>query len=190
MLEHIFGSKTRTQIINLFVRNANDDFYVREIARITGQYINSIRRELGNLERFGFLKSKSQVNKKLYCADKTFFLFEEIKNLFLKSKVFLENDLTNVLKTVGDIKMLVFTGIFAGVCTKTDLLMIGDKIKTSQLRRILRNFSIASGQEIKYTVFTVKEYNYRQDIKDQFLHDIFANKNIVVIDKIGSGGGI
>lgn len=190
MLEQIFGSKTRIQIINLFVRNSNDIFYVREIARITGQYINSIRRELSNLERFGFLKSKSHINKKLYCADKKFFLFDEIKNLFLKSKVFLENDLTNALKLVGNIKLLVFTGIFAGVDTRTDLLIVGDTIQTAELRRILKNFSITNGQEIKYTVFTVKEYNYRQDIRDQFLHDIFANKNIIVVDKIGSGGGI
>jgi hypothetical protein len=184
MLEQIFGSKTRVQIINLFVRNPETGFYVREIARISGQYINSIRRELANLERFGLLKSKNKIRKKFYYIDNSFFLIEEIKNFFLKADVFLENDLTNALKEIGDVKLLVFTGSFTGVETKTDLLIVGDKIKLKQLRRILENFGLTAGQEVKYTIFDTKEYEYRQGISDHFIQNIFDQKNIVVVDKL------
>ena len=184
MLEQIFGSKTRVQIITLFIRNPDKLFFVREISRITGQYINSIRRELQNLERFGLLKSSMQQKKKYYGVEKSFFLFDEIKSLFLKSKVFLENDLTNALKKIGQIKVLVFTGSFTGAPTKVDLLLVGDKIKLNELRKVLENFSLGAGHEIRYTVFDTKEYNYRKEISDQFISEIFSNKNIILIDKM------
>ena len=184
MLEQIFGSKTRVQIFTLFIRNPDKSFYVREIARITGQYINAIRRELGNLERFGFLRAKSQFKKKYYGIDQSFFLLEEIKRLFLKSKVFLENDLTTALKQVGDVKLLVFTGQFTGAPTRVDLLIVGDKVKVPELRKILENFSTSAGQDIKYTLFDSSEYHYRQEIADHFLEETFSNKNIILLDKI------
>lgn len=184
MLEQIFGSKTRVQIITLFVRNADRNFYVREMSRITGQYINSIRRELQNLERFGLLKSMVKFKRKYYTIDKNFLLFDELKNLFLKSKVFLENELTTALRDVGQIKLLVFSGQFTGAPTPVDLLIVGDKIKTDRLRGILENYSFGSSQPIKYTVFETGDYTYRQEISDYFLDQIFSNKHIILIDKL------
>ena len=184
MLEQIFGSKAREQIITLFVRNPDKGFYVREIARITGQYINSTRRELANLTRFGLLKSKSQLRKRFYYMDQSFFLYEEIKSLFIKSKVFLENDLTNALKQIGDIKLLLFSGAFTGALTPTDLLLVGDALGTNKLRSVLENFSFTIGQEIKYTLFDVGEYRYRKEINDHFLNTIESQKHIVLIDKL------
>jgi len=184
MLEQIFASKTRVQIINLFVRNPNDDFYIREIARITGQYINSIRRELANLERFGFLKTKRKFRKKFYSANQSFFLFDELKSLFLKSKVFFENDLTQALKKVGKIKLLVFSGNFTGAKTETDLLIVGNKIKIRDLNKILEKYSKSVGKEVRYTLFTEKEYEYRQAISDKFLDNLFSKKHIILVDKV------
>ncbi|KKT48044.1 MAG: hypothetical protein UW40_C0055G0007, partial [Parcubacteria group bacterium GW2011_GWF2_44_17] len=63
MFEQIFGSKTRVQLITIFLRNPDKGFYVRELSRITGQYINSIRRELENLEHFGLLKTERKLKK-------------------------------------------------------------------------------------------------------------------------------
>jgi len=184
MLEQILGSKTRVQIITLFVRNPDKLFFVREIARTTGQYINAIRRELGNLERFGFLISKTQDKKRFYSINKNFFLLDELKHLFVKSNVFLENDLTNELKKIGDIKMLVLTGAFTDADTQTDLLVVGDNVLKNEITQILENFSLTQGHEIRYTLFTVKDFQYREDISDQFLHTLFSQKHIVLVDKI------
>ena len=185
MLEQLFGSKTRVQIITLFVRNPDKQFYVREVSRLSGQYINAIRRELLNLTTLGLLKTKTKFRKKFYFIDRSFFLYDEVKGLFLKSKVFLENDLTNALKQIGEIRFLVFTGSFTGADTKSDILIVGDQLDAHKLRDILEQFSNSIGQEIRYTVFRNSEYEYRKGISDKFLNEIFSNKNIVLIDKFG-----
>ena len=183
MLEQIFGSKARVQIITLFIRNKDKQFYVREISRITGHYINSIRRELDNLTRFGLLKSVESDRKKYYGIDTTFFLFNEVKNLFLKSRVFLENDLTSRIKKAGDIHLLVFTGGFTDAKTKTDLLVVGESVNSGVLELLLQEFGNATGHEIKYTLFEPQEFEYRQSISDSFIHEIFEKKHIILIDK-------
>ena len=186
MFEQIFGSKTRVQLITIFLRNPDKGFYVRELSRITGQYINSIRRELENLEHFGLLKTERKLKKKFYLTNDTFFLLPELQNLFLKGRVFLENDLTTALKDVGDIQLLVFTGNFTGVDTQTDLLIAGKDIETHRLRQILENFSLTVAHEIRYTVLSASDYEYRREIADKFLQEIFRNKNIVLVDKFGT----
>ncbi len=184
MIEQIFGSKTRVQLITLFIRNPDKGFYVREISRITGQYINAIRRELDNLERFGMLKIETKDKKKFFCLDSSFFLLDEITDLFLKGKVFLENDLSNALKSCGPIVLLVFTGRLTGVNTGTDLLIVGDKINVEKLKDILENFSLTVGHEIRYTLFETPEFNYREEIGDSFVTSILSDKKIVFIDKL------
>jgi hypothetical protein len=184
MIEQIFGSKTRVQLITLFIRNPDKGFFVREISRITGQYINSIRRELDNLERFGMLKTETKDKKKFFCLDSSFFLLDELAALFFKGKVFLENDLSNALKSCGPIVLLVFTGRLTGVNTGTDLLIVGDKIDVQKMKSILENFSLTIGHEIRYTLFAIAEFRYREEIGDSFLTSIFKDKKIVFIDKL------
>ncbi|MBI4359917.1 MAG: hypothetical protein HY564_02395 [Candidatus Jacksonbacteria bacterium] len=185
MFEQIFGSKTRVQLITIFLRNPDKGFYIRELSRITGQYLNSIRRELDNLEKFGLLKTETKYKKKFYLTDDTFFLLSEMKDLFLKGRVFLENDLTTALKEIGDIRLLIFTGNFTGVDTQTDVLLVGEDINTVRLREILENFSLTVAHEIRYTVLGIREYEYRREIADKFIQEIFRNKNIVLVDKFG-----
>lgn len=184
MLEQLFGSKTRVQLLTLFIRNPQKQFYIREIVRITGQYINSVRRELSNLELLGILKTKTSYKKKYYYLNSSFVLYEETKNLFQKSKAFLENDLTNALKELGDVKLLIFTGNFVNTGAPTDLLIVGDHISVVKLRKILENFSISVGADLRYTLFDIQEYLYRKSISDKFVEEIVSNKNIVLIDKL------
>ena len=132
----------------------------------------------------GILKAKASYKKKYYYLNSSFLLYEEMKSLFLKSKAFLENDLTNALKELGDVKLLIFTGNFVNSPAPTDLLIVGDRVPVEKLRKILENFSISAGGEVRYTLFDIQEYVYRQSIGDRFLDEIVSNKNIVLIDKL------
>mgnify|MGYP000725308155 CR=1 FL=1 len=66
MLEHIFSSKTRVKLLNYFLRNPDQQYFVRELTRLTGEHINSIRRELGNLMAFGLISETKKDQKKYY----------------------------------------------------------------------------------------------------------------------------
>lgn len=49
MLEQLFGSKTRTKLLKLFLLNDDRPYFIRELTRIIDTQINSVRRELQNL---------------------------------------------------------------------------------------------------------------------------------------------
>ena len=57
MLGKLFGSKSRVKILKLFLSNPKEKFYIRQIARNLKLQLNSVRRELDNLEKFGLLTS-------------------------------------------------------------------------------------------------------------------------------------
>lgn len=50
MLEQLFGSKTRTKLLKLFLLNPQEAFFIRELTRKIDTQINSVRRELQNLQ--------------------------------------------------------------------------------------------------------------------------------------------
>nr|QNO52415.1 hypothetical protein IAKEDICC_00037 [Methanosarcinales archaeon ANME-1 ERB6] len=66
MLQKLFTSKTRVKLLTLFMMNPKREMYVREIARNTEENLNTIRRELANLEGIGLLKSERRGNLKYY----------------------------------------------------------------------------------------------------------------------------
>lgn len=59
----LFGSKTRVKLLNLFFNKPDEKFYVREISRIIDEQVNSVRRELTNLEGVGVVKSSTEDRK-------------------------------------------------------------------------------------------------------------------------------
>ena len=63
MLEHIFGSKTRVNLLSTFYNNPDKQFFVRELTRIVKGQINSIRRELTNLKKIGLIEIVGEKGK-------------------------------------------------------------------------------------------------------------------------------
>ena len=55
MIDALFGSKTRVKLLYLFLNNPGQAFYVREITRLIGEQINSVRRELANMLEVGIV---------------------------------------------------------------------------------------------------------------------------------------
>ncbi|MEK7619218.1 MAG: hypothetical protein AAB416_03205 [Patescibacteria group bacterium] len=56
MLEQLFGSKTRTKLMKLFLLNPEQIYFIRELTRVIDTQINSVRRELDNLEHCGLIR--------------------------------------------------------------------------------------------------------------------------------------
>ena len=183
MLEHIFSSKTRVKLLNYFLRNPEQAYYVRELAGLTGEHIHSIRRELANLVKFGLLSEEAKDQKMYYKAKENFILFDELRALFTKADTVIESDVAEELKSLGDLDVIILTGVFTGAHTKSDLLMAGSILDRKRLEPLLARFSQKFGQPIRYSFFPIDEYRYRLSITDRFLYDIMISKKIVVKDE-------
>ena len=192
MLEAIFGSRTRTKLLKLFLLN-NQEFFVREISRAIDENLNSVRRELDNLEKLGLIsiietfrqaQGKKQINK-YYQVNQNFVLYEDLRKLFLKSKLLIERTLAQKLNELGNVKLLILSGFFVDDNdAKTDLLIVG-QINKIKLKNLISKISSQVDNEIRYTSMNVKEFNFRNGMTDKFLFEVLEGKKIVIVDKTG-----
>lgn len=184
MLDHIFGSRTRVKLLRIFLTNPSTNYYVRELTRKIKERINSVRRELDNLEKIELITHHEDGQKKYYRVNTSFILYAELKALILKSQLIVERNLSHSLKQIGQISYLVLTGIFTGVLeAQTDILIVG-KVNRTKLNRLVRQWHKDLDQRIRFTVMSKKEFEYRNDLTDKFLYTILENRKIVVTDKI------
>ncbi|PLX24819.1 hypothetical protein C0580_04095 [Candidatus Parcubacteria bacterium] len=183
MLEQIFSSIARTKVIKFFCVNAQDKFFVRELARRLGVQLNSIRRELKNLEDFGFLKSEEQGGKKYYYTNQSFSLYPEIKAMVFKALAIEEMNIANKMSKIPGLKLLIFTGVLTDSPASTDVLIVG-KVNKGKFDKYLGKIAEGLPEDLRYTFLPLSDYLYRLDITDKFIYDIWANEKIIVIDKI------
>jgi hypothetical protein len=69
MLEKLFGSKTRVKILKLFFLRPEGRFYMRQMARNLKLQINSVRRELENLEGMNILVAENERSRNVKNID-------------------------------------------------------------------------------------------------------------------------
>lgn len=192
MLDKLFGSKTRVKILKLFLLHPIDKFYIRQLSRDLKLQLNSVHRELENLEKFGILTSNIAINKesggqekKYYKANSDFVLFEEIRALIVKAQILYEKDFVLKLKAIGKVKLLILTGTFVNNPNSlVDLLIVGRFNKTKFIK-LIKELENDLGREINYTLLDSAEFKYRRDITDIFLYGILEDRKMVIIDEIG-----
>jgi len=196
MLEQFFGSKTRFKLLHFFFNHSEGSFYVRELVRKTGMQLNSIRRELENLVKFGIIfedkaykgsrqemygkNSNLPIRRKYFKINLNFVLYKELETLIIKSKLLLEHNLIEKITNLGKIKLLILTGIFTGVKNSSvDILIIGS-IDNNDFKNLISKFNKYVNRDINYSILSKEEYKYRWDIKDKFLFDIIEQDKIEI----------
>lgn len=188
MLSQLFGSEARVKILNMFLTKPDGQYYLRQLARDLDLQVNSVRRELLNLEQLGLIipvisETKSK-EKKYYAVSRDFLLFNEIKSLFIKAQLLTTKDFVENVQKICTPKLFVLTGFFTGNSdSKTDLLIVG-KVSKDKLVKLIKELEESINREINYTIMDEKEFIYRQEIFDVFLHRLMEGKKIVITDNL------
>lgn len=194
MLEHFFGSRTRVKLLNLFFREPEKAFYVRELARMVEVQLNAVRRELANLEKMGVvgpvtLASGGEVRgterSKFYQLKQDFVLLDELQTFLNKSQLLEQKVYLDRIKNQGGmISLLILSGLFVhNDKSPTDMLLVGN-IKTDMIDEVLAEFEKSLDRSIRYTVMDDKEFMDRKDLGDVFLYSILDNRHIKVVDNL------
>jgi DNA-binding transcriptional regulator YhcF (GntR family) len=193
MLAQIFGSKARVKILKTFLSKPEQKYYTRQLARDLELQVNSVRRELENLQSIGLIRQEegeehdnpvknSKNEKKYFIAERNFLLFGELKSLFAKANLLSCQDFLKNIEQIGDIKQLWLSGLFSGDSkSPTDVLIVG-KIKKDAFLKRLQALESDLNKEINYTLMNESEYTYRLDINDIFLHNIQNSRHLKIID--------
>ena len=84
-LKYFITSKAKRNLLKFFLTDVNASYYTREAARLSGEPLNAVRRELGYLEKAGLLCSRMQGNLKYYDVVKSFPLLAEWRKIILET---------------------------------------------------------------------------------------------------------
>ncbi len=202
MIEQLFGSKTRVKLLHLFYGNPNRSFYVREITRKIDEQINSVRRELGNLLSIGIITSDNTNNRLYYEVNQKFEHYEPLLAMFgtpankpksasstKTSKTTAQADSPQAeLQALGNVDLAVLTGQFTrDESTGVDLLIVGN-VNQNKLQKYIAELEVREGKDIRYTIFSVDDYRYREQIHDRFIDQMKSAKKQVLVDKRGVFG--
>ena len=196
MLDKLFGSKTRVLLLRLFLNNPEKFYFVRELARNLETHLNSIRRELDNLEDIGIITSgdrpekieddsedEGHDNRKYYRLNPHFAFLDDLRSLFIKSNIIMEKELVDKVEKIGDINLFLLSGIFVGrLDAPTDILIVGVVMKP-KLAKLIAIFERELGRPINYTIMSKNDFAYRRSLTDKFLLDLLENKNLTLINR-------
>jgi hypothetical protein len=193
MLEHLFGSKTRVKLMNLFLNNSDEAYFIRELTRLIDTQINAVRREIDNLIKVGLIieiedkadngQKRPGLKRKYYQVNQSFPLLREIQSLMGKSHFLMDRRLDQDIIALGDVTYLSFMGSFLSQKAPVDLIIIGDINDKDELRRLIGRAETTLGFDINYTCLTPTEYDYRQDIADRFLASVLKAEQHIAVDK-------
>lgn len=190
----LFGSKTRVKLLNLFFNSPDQKFYVREISRTIYEQVNSVRRELTNLESVGVVKSSTEDRKIYYQANQRFKYYLPLRVIFAGVKI---GDGISVDKKTSDIdkwqselsdiqnevELLVLFGVLADdPKSNIDMLLVGDNYG-HKLSEWASNIENKEGRELNYMILSMEDFYYRYTTQDTFIKGLFESNHKVIFDK-------
>jgi predicted nucleotidyltransferase len=183
MLEELFSSKARVEILRLFLFNPEDNFYQRQIALLTHQPIRAVQREVIRLEKIGFIEKSEQGNRIYYKTNRAFPIWEELKRIIFKTGA-IKEALKEYLLKLGNIKFAFIYGSYAkgneSLSSDIDLLVIGN-ISLRELSRILAQPKKELNREINYAIFSLDEFKNKVMQRDSFLNRVLKDKKIFIL---------
>lgn len=183
MLENLFTSKVRVDMLKLFLRNSGKEHYVREITRAVGTEINAVRRELENLEGMGLVRKWPRGNRLYYKTVTSHPLCFPLLDLIAR-----ESGLGGLMlkhkRKLGKVKYAFIVRSFPlGRVAKeneVDLFLVGD-IYLEILKQYIRKAEKEHGHEINYTLLSEREFKALKARKDTFIQNLLLAPRIMLI---------
>ena len=189
-LSKIFWSKSRAKVLEKFFLDfyagKNEGFHMRWLSRDLDEQINSIKRELDNLEDLWVLKSKTQLRKKIFYVNPKFYLIREFQDIFLKTynpldaikTYFKTQHLLEVVIVNESVKHKLIDEWKAIL----DIFMIGE-IDREDFANFLQG--IFFDKKVKFAIISTEDFFNRLSYWDKLIHNILREKwNIYIKDTL------
>lgn len=194
-IKKLFGSNTRTKLLSLFLNNPSMSYYVREITRLIDEQINSVRRELTNLEEIGLVQKFEQERKVYYQLGTESDLLRPLRLIFSPVDDLEEASYSGVvgsvdwLEEISGIKTSLQTLILAGSFLDDDqadydMLLVGNNGR-HKLSKWAQKIEARLGRELRYVIFDQKDFEYRLVAKDRFVMNLLNAQHEVIFDESG-----
>jgi len=181
MLEKLFTSGIRADIMSLLFNNPEEKFFVREIARLVNKNPSGAKRELDKLKNMDLVFSEKEGNLKYFQVNINSPLFPELKGLIAKSLGIL-GALKSVLKA-SDAKSAFIYGPYVNDTNlpSLDLFVVSD---STQTRKSLDEVEKRFGRQINLTLMNFSDYKAKKKSGDRYLKKLLTSKKILLFGRL------
>ncbi len=158
MLESLISSKTRIKLLSRFFINLANNTHLRGLANEFNDSTNSIRKELNNLYKAGYLIKTKDANKINYSANSQHPLFSTLQKI-VRNHLGLEELINSIIEKIGTVNEIIIVGDYAkGIDSgNIEVIINGKAINSKYLNKIA--FKIEKKINRKVTVYLNKEIN-------------------------------
>lgn len=179
MLKSLITSETKIKLLLKFFLNPKTKGYLRQLSSEFNESTNGIRVELNKLEEAKLLSSEFVGRNKVYKANESHPMFDELRNIVLKSTG-IDKVISDIINRVGEIEKAFIRGDYAigkdsGLI---DLVIVGSDLNTKELERVRIKTEKLIDRKISILTLTDIEYN---GLKSNFEKDplliLLENKN-------------
>lgn len=182
---------TQQNVLGLLYARPDRSFYTKEILRLTGMGVATIKRELDRMVAAGVLTMTRIGNQHHYQANPACSIYYELLNIVKKTF-----GVADVIKRAltpwdGHIEWaFIFGSVASGKETSTsdiDLLIIGD-VNFSDAVTALYPLQEILGREINPKIYSKAEWRKLQTNKDAFAKEVLAKPRINVLGSEDESG--
>ncbi len=183
MLEDLFTSKVRVDMLKLFLRDPEEEYYVREITRAVDTEINAVRRELENFEELKLVKKWKRGNRLYYKVIPDHPLYDPLLVL-ISHEAGMGGLILKHKNKLGNIKYAFLAKALpkgrVAEENEVDLVLVGD-INAEVLKQYVRKAEKEHEHEINYMVLSEVEFNALKARKDPFIQKILTMPRILLL---------
>ena len=182
-IEFMFSPYRRQLLAKLLLR-PDEQFHVRELARMTGISAGSLHRELKAMAESGLLLREKIGNQVFYRADTHCPIFEELAAIFRKT-IGLAPLLHNALSELaGKIQVAFVFGSMASGQQKAggdiDVCVLGD-VSLLEVVKALSSVQDALRREINPVVMTAEKFLEQSVKQDRFVRRVLNEPKVFVM---------
>ncbi|MEK7208735.1 MAG: hypothetical protein AAB677_00565 [Patescibacteria group bacterium] len=196
ILGKLFGGGDKVKVMRLFMTNPDLIFEIKEVARRSKIKLPTARREVALLRQLDFIKpkrgDKTSAGKKIngWQLNPFFPFLSHLRTLLRADILNRQREITDRFSRCGKIKLLVVAGLFIQANeSRTDLLLVGDKLKRTAIDRVVKTMEAEVGRELVYAVFDTADFIYRLNAYDKFIRDVLDYPHEKIIDRLNFDGG-
>ena len=178
----LLGPASRAAVIARTFLDPDQEFYLRELVRLSGFALRTVQEEVDRLVAADLLTERRHGNRRYLSANKRHPLFRPVREIVLKT-----DGLVNVLRDALGVEQVDFALVFGSIASDTpsaasdvDVLVVGDVT----LRQVVRRFSSVQdvlGREVNPVVWTREEFEQRRASDDHFLADVLSEPIIMIV---------
>lgn len=183
-LASILFKDYRRRVLGLLLLHPEEQYHVREIARLTGTVAGTLHKELSALAEAGILSKETIGNQVQYRANQDCTIFPELASILRKTSGVVDV-LAEALIPVKDKIDLAF--VFGSVAkgketagSDIDVLIVGDATFTEVVKALYK-VQDTLGREINPKVYSKDEWESTLESKDAFIKDMLINPKLFIV---------